>query len=158
MPYIHLTTFIEAPRERVFDLSRSIDLHKFSMKHHEEQVINGVMNGLMNINDDVTWKAKHVFRERILKIRITEMQRPDFFCDEQVNGDFLSLKHEHYFKTIENGTIMIDQFRYELKKNFITRLVNRIYLEKYMTRLLEERNAVIKSAAEGNQWKQFLSS
>jgi ligand-binding SRPBCC domain-containing protein len=157
MPYIHLTTFIEAPRERVFDLSRSVDLHKSSMKHHEEQVVNGVMTGLMNINDDVTWKAKHLFKERTLKIKITQMQRPEFFCDEQLNGDFLSLKHEHYFKTIENGTIMIDQFRYELKKNFIMKLVNRVYLEKYMRRLLEERNAVIKTAAEGNQWKQFLS-
>jgi ligand-binding SRPBCC domain-containing protein len=157
MPYIHLTTFIEAPRERVFDLSRSVDLHKSSMKHHEEQVINGVMTGLLNINDEVTWKAKHVFKERTLKIKITQMQRPEFFCDEQLNGDFLSLKHEHYFKTIENGTIMIDQFRYELKKNFIMKLVNRFYLEKYMRRLLEERNAVIKTAAEGNQWKQFLS-
>ena len=157
MPYIHLTTFIEAPRERVFDLSRSVDLHKSSMKHHQEQVVNGVMTGLMNINDDVTWKAKHLFKERTLKIKITQMQRPEFFCDEQVNGDFLSLKHEHYFKTIENGTIMIDQFRYEVKKNFIMKLVNRVYLEKYMRRLLEERNAVIKTAAEGNQWKQFLS-
>jgi len=157
MPYIHLTTFIEAPRERVFDLSRSVDLHKSSMKHHEEQVVNGVMTGLMNINDDVTWKAKHLFKERTLKIKITQMQRPEFFCDEQLNGDFLSLKHEHYFKTIENGTIMIDQFRYEMKKNFIMKLVNRVYLEKYMRRLLEERNAVIKTAAEGNQWKQFLS-
>jgi ligand-binding SRPBCC domain-containing protein len=157
MPYIHLTTFIEAPRERVFDLSRSVDLHKSSMKHHEEQVINGVMNGLMNMNDDVTWKAKHLFKVRTLKIKITQMQRPDFFCDEQVSGDFLTLKHEHYFKPIENGTIMIDQFRYELKKSFITKLVNRFYLEKYMTKLLEESNAVIKAAAEGNQWKQFLS-
>ncbi|HWJ91124.1 MAG TPA: SRPBCC family protein [Flavisolibacter sp.] len=157
MSYIHLTTFISAPRERVFDLSRSVDLHKSSMKHHEEQIINGVLNGLMNLNDDVTWKAKHLLKERILKIKITEMQRPDFFCDEQLKGDFLSLKHEHYFKTIENGTIMIDQFRYELKKNFIMKLVDRFYLEKYMRRLLEERNAVIKSAAEGNQWKQFLS-
>ncbi|MFL5741660.1 MAG: SRPBCC family protein [Flavisolibacter sp.] len=156
MSYIHLTTFIEAPLDRVFDLSRSIALHKFSMRDHEEQVINGTMQGLMNLNDSVTWKAKHLFKIRTLEIKITQMQRPDFFVDEQVKGDFRSLKHEHYFKSIENGTIMIDQFRYELK-GFMQKLVNSMYLEKYMIRLLEKRNAAIKLAAEGNQWKQFLN-
>ena len=33
MPLIHLTTFIAAPAERVFDLSRSIDVHKKSLAH-----------------------------------------------------------------------------------------------------------------------------
>jgi ligand-binding SRPBCC domain-containing protein len=155
MPYIHLTTFIEAPLERVFDLSRSIALHKYSMRDHQEQVIGGTMQGLMNMNDSVTWKAKHLFKERTLEVRITQMHRPEFFVDEQVKGDFRSLKHEHYFKSIENGTIMIDQFRYEVK-GWMARLVNQLYLEKYMTRLLEKRNAAIKLAAEGNQWKQLL--
>ena len=50
MPFIHLTTFIEAPQERVFDLSRSVALHKASMKHHEEKIIDGPMSGLMNLH------------------------------------------------------------------------------------------------------------
>ena len=36
MPFIHLTTFIEAPVQRVFDLSRSIDVHKLSMQRYAE--------------------------------------------------------------------------------------------------------------------------
>ena len=28
MPTIHLTTFVAAPAQRVFDLARSIDLHR----------------------------------------------------------------------------------------------------------------------------------
>ncbi|MBD0294000.1 MAG: cell division protein, partial [Flavisolibacter sp.] len=45
MPFIHLTTFIAAPIERVFDLSRSINLHKASMKAYNERPIAGKISG-----------------------------------------------------------------------------------------------------------------
>jgi len=156
MPFIHLTTFIAAPQERVFDLSRSVALHKSSMKDHDEKIVDGTMSGLMNLNDSVTWTAKHLFKQRRLKIRITKLQRPEYFIDEQEAGDFKLMKHEHYFKPIENGTIMIDQFHFETK-GFMGGLVNRFYLEKYMTQLLKLRNKMIKEVAEGNGWKQYLS-
>lgn len=156
MSFIHLTTFIAAPQQRVFDLSRSVDLHKHSMNRYAEKIVKGTMTGLMNMNDEVTWKARHVFKERVLRTRITGFERPHYFADEQVEGDFVMMKHEHYFKPAENGTIMIDQFRYEIKYGFLGRLFNQTYLEKYMKRLLSERNAVIKKAAESNQWKQYL--
>jgi ligand-binding SRPBCC domain-containing protein len=157
MPVIHLTTFIAAPQDRVFDLSRSVSLHKQSMSQHQEKIIDGVMSGLMNEGDTVTWKAKHLFRERILKVKLTKMQRPDYFVDEQVEGDFASMKHEHHFKPIENGTIMIDQFHFESPRGLLGKWFNKIYLENYLKRLLLGRNELIKKAAESNQWKQFLS-
>lgn len=156
MPFIHLTTFIAAPQQRVFDLSRSVDLHKASMKHHEEKIIDGSMSGLMKLNDTVTWTAKHFFKQRRLKIKITQLQKPDFFVDEQQEGDFKMMKHEHYFKPIENGTIMIDQFHFETPYGLIGKIINKLYLEKYMTKLLNQRNQVIKDAAESNLWKQYL--
>jgi len=156
MPFIHLTTFIAAPQERVFDLSRSVALHKSSMKDHDEKIVDGTMSGLMNLNDTVTWTAKHLFKQRRLKIRITKLNRPEYFIDEQEAGDFKLMKHEHYFKPIENGTIMIDQFHFETR-GFMGSLVNKFYLEKYMTQLLKLRNKMIKAMAEGNGWKQYLS-
>lgn len=157
MPFIHLTTFIAAPQDRVFDLSRSVDLHKASMKHHEEKIVDGTMNGLLNLNDSVTWTAKHLFKQRRLKVKITKFQRSEYFIDEQEAGDFKMMKHEHYFKSIENGTIMIDQFHFETRKGLIGRFINSFYLEKYMTRLLKERNKMIKEVAESNLWKQYLA-
>ena len=143
MSLIHLTTFINAPCDRVFDLSRSVDLHKKSMSQFDEKIIDGVMSGLMKTGDTVTWTAKHLFSKRILKVKITRFQRPDFFVDEQVQGDFLMMKHEHYFKSIENG--------------LAGKLLNRLYLERYMTTLLHKRNEMIKQFAESNQWKQILA-
>ena len=51
---------------------------------------------------------------------------------------------------------MIDQFQYHVKHGFFGKLLNGLYLEKYMKRLLSERNASIKKMAESNQWKQYL--
>ncbi|MES1224732.1 MAG: cell division protein, partial [Bacteroidota bacterium] len=51
MPSIHLTTFIAAPVERVFDLSRSITLHKISASHTDEKAIAGITSGLINVNE-----------------------------------------------------------------------------------------------------------
>ncbi|MFL5807952.1 MAG: SRPBCC family protein [Flavisolibacter sp.] len=156
MPFIHLTTFISAPQERIFDLARSVDVHKNSMSKYQEKIINGTVSGLMNVGDTVTWSAKHLFKQRILKVELTKMQRPDYFIDEQVKGEFAMMKHEHYFKPIENGTLMIDQFHFETS-GVLGKLLNRIYLEKYMTELLTTRNEMIRNLAEGNQWKQFIN-
>lgn len=157
MPFIHLTTFIAAPPERVFDLSRSVDLHRQSMTSYGEKIADGKMSGLMEQDDTVTWTARHLFKQRRLKVQIIKMQRHDYFVDEQVEGNFHIMKHEHYFKPAENGTILIDQFHFETPYGMAGMLLNRLYLEKYMTRLLQQRNDQIKRAAEGDGWKQFLS-
>jgi ligand-binding SRPBCC domain-containing protein len=92
----------------------------------------------------------------VLRVKITEIKRPDYFADEQVEGDFKMMKHEHYFKPVDNGTIIIDQFHFKTTKGWIGNLFSQVYLEKYLTRLLIERNNIIKKIAESNQWKQFL--
>jgi ligand-binding SRPBCC domain-containing protein len=155
MPFIHLTTFIAAPADRVFDLSRSVALHKRSMDKYGEQAINGKTSGLMDLGDTVTWKAKHVYKERVMAVKITSMQRPFSFTDEQIKGDFKLMKHEHFFKPVDNGTIMIDHFHFEIASPF-AKWINAFYLTDYMTRLLEERNAHLKSVAEGAQWQPLL--
>jgi ligand-binding SRPBCC domain-containing protein len=157
MPFIQLTTFIEAPAERVFDLSRSIDLHKSSMTKYEEKPIAGTINGLINLGEEVTWKAKHFYKERILKVRITAMQKPFSFIDEQVQGSFKLMKHEHFFKPCDNGTIMIDQFYFDLYNGLLGKWFNLLFVTRYIKRLLEERNSVIKTVAETSKWKHFLT-
>ncbi|HEY1872533.1 MAG TPA: SRPBCC family protein [Chitinophagaceae bacterium] len=158
MPLIHLTTFIEAPIERVFDLSRNIQLHKESMKQHREEAVAGTRFGLIEQNETVTWKAKHFFKTRILRVGITEMQKPFRFVDEQFQGSFKEMKHEHHFKSCENGTIMIDLFRFEIPYGTIGKLLNNFYLTRYVKNLLQRRNGVIKEYAESNKWRMLLDN
>ena len=157
MPTIHLTTFIAAPAERIFDLCRSIDLHKKSMAHTQETAVGGTTLGLIENNETVTWKAKHLGKMRLLKIRIAAMNKPLSFTDEMVSGDFRSMRHEHHFKTVENGTLLIDLFDFEAPYGNLGKLFSKLYLTKYLRRLLEQRNNVIREYAESDKWKFILN-
>jgi ligand-binding SRPBCC domain-containing protein len=157
MASIHLTTFIAAPAERVFDLSRSIDLHKISTAASNEKAIAGIMNGLINENETVTWEAKHLLKKRQFTSRIASMQKPLCFIDEMIKGDFKSFRHEHHFKAVINGTIMIDQVDFESPFGVIGKWVNTIYLKNYVEKILVTRNGVIKEYAESEKWKAILN-
>ena len=156
MPTIHLTTFVAAPADRVFDLCRSIELHRKSMAHTGEEAIAGTTNGLIGLDETVTWKAKHLMKTRVLRSRITAMTRPLSFTDEMVDGDFKSLKHEHHFKAIDNGTLLIDLFTFESPYGGLGKLVNQLYLTKYLKNLLELRNKMIKEYAESEKWRFII--
>jgi ligand-binding SRPBCC domain-containing protein len=158
MPVIHLTTFIEAPPQRVFDLSRSIDLHKKSMEATKEEVIGGRTSGLVDKGETITWQARHLGKKRQLKIMITQMEPYRMFADEMAGGDFKSMRHEHHFKEVANGTIMIDLFHFTAPFGILGKMAAWLFLTRYMTRLLQKRNQVIKTVAESEQWKQFLTT
>ena len=156
MPKIHLTSFIAAPIECVFDLSRSINLHQISTASSNEKAIDGVMTGLIKKNETVTWQAKHLFKTRQFTSKITEMKRPDFFVDEMIKGDFKSFHHEHHFKPAENGTIMIDLVDFETPYGKFGKIANALFLKSYLQKFLMKRNEVIKEYAETQKWKAIL--
>jgi ligand-binding SRPBCC domain-containing protein len=158
MPTIHLTTFIAAPAQRVFDLSRSVDLHKQSMKKYHEEAVGGTRFGLVEKEDTITWKAKHLFKTRLLRVKITDLQPHKQFTDLQLEGNFKSMQHEHYFKPCDNGTIMIDLFHFETPYGMMGKWINSIFLTRYMKKLLEQRNLVIKEFAETDKWKKLLET
>ena len=156
MPTIHLTTFIAAPVNVVFDLSRHVDLHKQSMSKYREEAVAGTRFGLIEKEDTVTWKAKHFFKNRFLRVKITDMQKPVQFTDVQLQGSFKMMKHEHHFKSCDNGTIMIDLLHFESPYGILGKWLNQFYLTRYMKNLLEQRNRTIKEFAESGKWKRLL--
>lgn len=56
MAVIELETVIYAPKERVFDLARSIDAHQDSTEGTQERAVAGVTSGLLGLNEEVTWR------------------------------------------------------------------------------------------------------
>jgi len=153
MPKIELLTEINAPIEKVFDLSRSIDLHMESTKQTGERAIAGKTNGLIGLGETVTWRAKHFGIWQTLTSKIVEFEPPNLFVDEMVSGAFKGFRHEHNFITSGDQTIMKDIFEFESPLGILGRIFNKLILTPYMTKLLVERNKVIKEAAE----KQFYS-
>ena len=85
------------------------------------------------------------------------MVKPQVFVDEQVEGDFKMLKHEHHFKPCDNGTIMIDLVEFEPPYGGVGNLFSKLYLTRYMKNLLEDKNKVLKEFAETDKWKRLLN-
>jgi len=157
MPFITIHTEIKAQQEIVFDLARSIDLHKVSMKNSNEKAIAGVTSGLIELGESVTWRAKHFGVYQTLSSKITQMEKSTMFVDEMIDGAFKSFKHVHIFIEQGNVTLMKDEFYYEAPLGIFGNLANSLFLKRYMTNLLKQRNAIVKEFAESSLWKEVLA-
>jgi ligand-binding SRPBCC domain-containing protein len=150
MPLIILHTRINAPLEICFDLARSIDLHQESMKHTGEQAVAGTTEGLIELGESVTWKARHFGIVMKLKSRITEFSFPDMFVDEMVDGPFHTMKHRHIFHVKEGYTLMVDEFEYKSPLGILGKVADLVFLKSYMKKLLNQRNHILKDIAESS--------
>ena len=156
MPKIELKTEIKAEKEIVFDLSRSIDLHKISTEHTKEEAVAGKTSGLIGLGESVTWRGKHFGIYQKLTSKITAYESPTYFVDEMVNGAFAEFKHEHCFAELENRTLMMDIFDYKAPFGILGEIADSLFLKRYMTELLTKRNLIIKAFAESESYKKLL--
>lgn len=157
MPLIELTTTIDAPVERCFDLARSIDLHKLSTTGTDEEAIAGVTSGLIGMGEEVTWCARHFGIMQTLTSRITEFERPHRFRDDMIKGVFKSIKHDHLFYGSGGKTVMMDKFHFTSPGGILGVLFNQWFLTSYLRSVLTRRNEVIKRTAETDEWKRILN-
>jgi ligand-binding SRPBCC domain-containing protein len=157
MTRIELRTSIRAPRERCFDLARSVELHVRSTAATGEMAIAGRTSGLLGPGDEVTWRARHFGVRQTLTSRITAYDRPAFFRDSMVRGAFARLDHDHRFTDDgAGGTLMDDVFEFTAPGGLLGRFVERLVLHRYLLRLLLARNEMIKTAAESDAWRAYV--
>ncbi|PIF46554.1 hypothetical protein CLU96_3592 [Chryseobacterium sp. 52] len=148
MSTIYLQTVIKADIHQVFDLARDIDLHQKSTGKTHEKAIAGRTSGLIEENETVTWRARHLGVYQKLTTKIIKMEKPFLFTDVMLKGAFKSMKHQHVFKQRSDGTLMIDIFEFKSPLGFIGNLFNHFFLKDYMKNFLLERNELIKNTAE----------
>jgi ligand-binding SRPBCC domain-containing protein len=147
MPHLELSTTIRATPEVCFDLSLDVEVHTESTGAREE-IIGGVRSGGMRLGDTVTWRARHYGIPFTMTSKIIELERPLRFVDEQVRGPFSRWHHEHRFSPTEHGTLMLDIVDYRSPLGPLGVAVDRLTLERHMTRLLRIRNAFLRELAE----------
>ena len=157
MPVIELLMLIRAPQERVFDLALSIDAHQDSTVGTNERAVAGVTKGLIGLGGEVTWEARHLGLRRRLTVRITEFDRPNYFQDVMVSGDFKMMRHDHVFSSAPAGTLMVDHFQFESPYGPLGLLAN-LFLTGYMRRLLTRRNLILKRLTESDDWHKILGA
>ena len=156
MAVIELSTVIRAPRERVFDLARSIDAHQDSAGGTEERAVAGVTKGLIGMDGEVTWEARHFGVRQRLTVRITSFDRPKHFQDVMISGAFKSMVHDHRFAEHPEGTLMRDRFEFKSPLGLLGRMADGLFLATYMRRFMVRRNEVLKQLAESGDWGRYV--
>jgi len=127
------------------------------MAHSKEKAVEGRITGLINLGETVTWEATHFGVRQKLTSKITAFNRPCHFRDEQVRGAFKSILHDHHFEQRGDDVLMKDIFNFESPLGILGATVDKIILTNYLTKLITERNSIIKEFAETEKWKLFLT-
>lgn len=157
MPVITLHTEINAPIERCFLLSLSVDLHKVSASQTHEEAIAGVTHGIMKLHDEVTWQAKHFGIRFHMTSAVTAYEHPTYFVSRMMKGPFKKLYHQHLFSEKDGKTLMTDIFELQAPLGLLGNLAEKCFLVSYMERFLITRNRILKQTAENTCWEDYLS-
>lgn len=145
MVCIDLLLRIEAPIERCFDLSRSIEVHLIGAAQSGEKAVAGVTTGLMGLDEWVRWRARHFGVTQHLTSKITAFDFPHYFQDTMTEGAFKFMQHDHYFKEISPGkTEMKDRFVFSAPLPLLGLLAERLFLKRYMENFLIKPNRMVK--------------
>ncbi len=137
-------TNLPVPPARAFDVSLDVDFHLDSFSDSDERIVGGVEQGVMNLGDDVTWRARHFGIWWTMTTRITEFDRPHSFVDEQLHGPFSSFRHHHAF--VDHGdrtTEMIDDIEFAAPLGPLGIVAERAVLGRYLPRLIDVRNRAL---------------
>lgn len=132
-----IETRAAVPAAALFDASLDIGAHVASMRGTGERAIAGVTTGRIGLGESVTWRAWHFGIRFTMTSRVTELERPHRFVDEQVAGPFRTFRHEHVYVEREGETVMTD--RVTVASPLFGRLAERLVLVPYLRRLLTRR-------------------
>ena len=143
------TTRTSIPQGQLFDLARSIDAHTDSMAKSREKAVAGVTSGLISCGEEVTWRAWHFGLPLLMTSRVTELEEPDRFIDEQVKGPFKRFRHVHEFSRDAGVTTMIDHIEFTAPFGPLGLLIEKLVLARYMRNLIETRNQHL-AASDGS--------
>ena len=148
MARVELATHIAAMPATCFDLARDLDLHLDSLRDTGERAVAGRMSGLIDLGEQVTWRARHAGIVFQLTVRITAFDRPHHFRDSIVAGPFRAFEHDHRFSEVPDGTIMRDVIAFRAPFGLLGRIAEVAFLRHHLARVLGKRAEAIKARAE----------
>ncbi|MFJ3383788.1 MULTISPECIES: SRPBCC family protein [unclassified Curtobacterium] len=138
-----LVTLLDAPPAEAFALSLDIGAHERSLAATGERAVAGTVSGTIGLGETVTFRARHLGVVWRLTSKVTAVEAPHRFVDEQVRGPFAHFHHEHRFEPSGPGTRMVDEVTFRAPFGPLGRLAEVLVLARYMPRVLEARNRAL---------------
>ncbi|MFJ5758964.1 cell division protein [Neobacillus sp. NPDC093182] len=148
MPLIEHKQFIKAPIDSCFELARDVGVHTQPILKTKGKAVGGVTKGLLVEGNSVTWESVHYGIKLRVTTRVIFMENPYSFVEKMVKGPFRYSIHIHQFIEEEAGTIMIDHFQYKSRFSLIGVLIDKLFLAKYIEKLIEARAIEFKKIVE----------
>ncbi|WP_307088566.1 SRPBCC family protein [Arthrobacter sp. B2I5] len=103
-------------------------------------------SGLIGEGQEVTWRARHFGIPLTMTSRITRLDFPRSFTDEQVKGPFKAFRHVHESEPTAVGSIMVDRVEFTASLGVLGRAVERLFLARYLERLIARRGGFLAGA------------
>lgn len=153
MQTLIIETWIGAPQQACFDAARDLDLHRTSIPNSEEEAVGGRISGLIEMGEEVTWRARHFGVRQHFTSKITAFDAPVHFRDSMTQGAFKSFAHDHYFEERDGGTLMRDVLVFSAPLGVLGRIAEKLFLRRYLERLLVQRAAILKESIEGSAYR-----
>lgn len=147
---------INAPIDRCFLLSTSLELVERSLKMHLIADASTRTSGLVEGGDRLMWRGWVFGLPQMHESLITKYERPEFFQDTMGQGRFKRFQHDHFFTEIGGRTLLNDKVRFSLPLGWPMRPVGRTLVVPHVARLLRHRLELLKRVAESDEWKQYL--
>ena len=148
--------WIDAPVERCFLLSLSVDLHTASMRSSKERAIDGVTTGLISEGETVTFQAWHLGFRLKHTSKIEALRPYSHFRDVMTAGVFEHFEHDHHFAAMDDGTRMRDEIRFIPPLGVLGRVATKALVRRHIAAFLMERNRGMKQVAESEDWHRYL--
>ncbi len=144
---------VNAPVERCFLLSTSIDLVRRTLKLTP---VAGRRNGLIASGDRLWWMGFKFGLPAWHQTLITGFDRPHFFQDTMGHGLFKHFQHDHHLQWVDGQTLLWDIVRFSLPLGLPGRIAGRQIVVPHVLQLLNERFQLIKRLAEGPDWEDWI--
>lgn len=149
MGHITVTTVIDAPIERCFDLARNVEVHAHTAAFTAERVVApGRMSGLLELGDMVTFEGRHFGLRLRHTARIVEMERPASFIDESVRSPFRRFRHLHEFHAHHQATEVVDTLEWAAPLGVLGRIADRLFVERHMVSFVRFKQRALRGLAE----------
>jgi ligand-binding SRPBCC domain-containing protein len=88
---------------------------------------------------------------------LVEVWRPySYFRDVMIDGVFKAYEHEHHFAAMNDGTRIRDEVRFTVPLTLMGSLTEQLLVRRKVLKLIRQRNALIKRAAESDLWHDYL--
>jgi ligand-binding SRPBCC domain-containing protein len=156
MDTVRSEIWIDAPVERCFLLSLSVDLHIASARASREQAVDGIATGLISEGETVTFQGRHLGFKLKHTTRIEALRPYSHFRGMMTAGIFEYFEHNHHFAAMNDGTRIRDEIRFLAPWGMVGQLVTSIFVRRHLLELLMKRNAEIKQVAESEEWHHYL--